>query len=175
MVKKINFLITLVFLSFVLGCVEESFFQKNGFEFNQIKSLAIVPFEDLSFYGKASPILMSSLITELKKNQSINVTSIKPKNTYNKDSTEITIDKIKTMEGIKSDYCLFGQINEYKYKRGLGEDPIIGVHVSLYSVKTNESVWEGTININSSIIRFSESTLSSLSFQAAQRIAKKFE
>ncbi len=43
-------------------------------------------------------------------------------------------------------YLLAGSVTEFRYKRGLGEEPVVGLNVRLLQAKPQRVLWEGSVS-----------------------------
>ena len=48
-------------------------------------------------------------------------------------------------EALKCQLLLVGTVSEYHYKRGLGEDPVVGLHLRMYDAESDTIMWAGSL------------------------------
>ena len=94
-------------------------------------------------------------------------------NKWSDQSVHLQIGMDKFTETLGCDLLLLGTVSEYHYKRGLGEDPVIGLHLRLYDCETKTIIWTGSHSSVGNFSWFKEDSLSRLGQQVCQTLAKK--
>lgn len=149
-VKK-SFLVLLILT--LSACVEKQVFKEKGFDPNSIKSIAVLPFQNLSNHATAHKIAKESFEIELRTANSWQVNSLSTSSLYKLglDSSkynpfeELEVNELVgssnwNAESQSSTHLVVGKVQEYKYKRGLGEKPVVGLSASLYELDLSNSV-----------------------------------
>jgi len=154
------------------------------------KKIAIVTFESLAPNIKAgedmAKFCYNQFFTQLYSNLNGNVgthqfrimdepslSKIMHDNKWTDQSVYLQIGMDKFTETLGCDLLLLGTVSEYHYKRGLGEDPVIGLHLRLYDCKTKTIIWTGSHSSVGNFSWFKEDSLSRLAQQVCQTLAKK--
>lgn len=77
-------------------------------------------------------------------------------------------------QALGCDLLLMGAVSEYHYKRGLGEDPVLSMHLRLYDVKTGAVMWSGSISRTGRFSWFVEDALGRLGQEACRDLLRGF-
>lgn len=188
MVKTIRCIYPLFFLcsiSLLTSCVNSSIYSSSDFNREKIKSLVILPFENPGIQGLDNQILEFAIATELRKQKAFRQVSIEAKETLKEQivkSDGIIESALNHLEGNANpparpfknfnqfDGILRGKIIEYRYKKGIAEEPIIGLHLQIVSPGDFKLLWEITLSANAGYFHFSESSLSKLTLEVAQQV-----
>jgi polysaccharide biosynthesis protein PelC len=192
-ISKYKILLLLIpVILFITGCqsIEHHSSMKKYQPAASDKKIAIVTFESLAPNIKSgedmAKFCYNQFFTQLyiKENGRVGpfqfnmmdenkLTKIMHENKWLNQSAYLEVGMDKFTKTLGCDMLLLGTVSEYHYKRGLGEDPVIGLHLRLYDCETKSIIWTGS---HSSVGRFSwfkEDSLSRLGQQVSQTLAKK--
>jgi hypothetical protein len=84
---------------------------------------------------------------------------------------DIGLDGLADKLGL--DLLLIGTVSEYHYKRGLGEDPVVSLHLRLYDRKHETIIWSGSHSRVGHFSWFKEDALGRLAHQVSQELISK--
>ncbi len=185
--KKIYPLVLLT-LIFCQGCYRDLVHSamKTHYEKGNVRTVAVIPFENLTAniragqdmslfcysemfelvyrWGMGSPEVCSfSLMDETQVRAVFEEQKWLDKNPH-------TIGLKKIAETLKAQVLLFGTVNEYHYKRGLGEDPVAGLHLRLYDLETDTIIWTGSHSQAGRFSWFREDSLTRLAREVCRMI-----
>ena len=51
---------------------------------------------------------------------------------------------LKVGKSLGVDTVIFGSVTEFRYKRGLDEDPVVGINIRMLDVKNDRILWAGS-------------------------------
>jgi hypothetical protein len=143
--------LVLVFL--LSSCVQESYFKAPDYTLPEEGVLYMVPFNNASTRGGADRTVMDIWEGEFRKmhrDWSVKTFgvdameklfgktySIFPPTAWHWDS-----EKIGTLaDSLGVDHVLTGIVQEFRYRRGLGEEPIASISMTLWSAKEKREIW----------------------------------
>jgi len=83
-------------------------------------------------------------------------------------------DYSKLGEKLGATVVVSGVVSEYRYRRSLGESPVIGFTINFINVKTGEIFWGANTHDEGVRILTYRGSLSELSQKLARRIVRQF-
>jgi hypothetical protein len=117
-------------------------------------------FQDLSLPGSGASILRNHLITALRAYTSYKI---------------IDVELLDSLQYVPGSALLNGTIAEYRYKRGINESPVIGLHLTLTDPLSSLNLLEISAYKHSSPWILSETSLTGLAIDLSKKIAKKIQ
>jgi len=168
MISTVRFPI-LVVLSFVLlACSYEQQYIRHDQIQARARYVAVLPMVNLSSYPHAGRIVGDILTTELYAQSgfqlmepSMVITRLRQKALEIDDA----LDKTKALDAARElgvDTVIYGSVGEYRYKRGLNEDPVVGVNLRMIDAKSKKVLWAGSKSKTGGCFWFCEDSLNRL-------------
>lgn len=134
-------------------------------------SLAVIPFENYSTDPNAGLVLMSSLQGALAERKAPVLTPGEVKEKL-KDYDGSFLSPQKLGEVLKVDAIVCGDVNEYRYVYGTGEQPSLTYNVRVIDVKSGEAIWSKAVSANGNFSWMKESSLGEAARQSARSTAR---
>ncbi len=128
--------------------------KKSGFD-EQRKVLALLPLVNLTSYPNAGRIMGDILATELYARSSFRIlerTEMVEKIQGEAKDLESIVDNaaaVRLGKKAGAEMVLCGSVSEYRYKRGLDEEPAVGINLRLLDVEGNRVIWAGSVSATS--------------------------
>jgi len=109
-------------LIFVLQFCSHSKYRLDNFQLPGKTTITISDFENLTTYPRAGKIVAEIMTVEL--------------------------DKTKRFQIVENNasYVLTGSISEYRYTKGLAEDPAVALQVKLIESRSGKVLWRGSVS-----------------------------
>jgi hypothetical protein len=132
--------------------VEKQVYTSPLFDDSKVESIVVFPFQNLSNNALAHQVLKEAFELELrsKTNWEIKDTPRVSLIKLGLDDLSSAFDELPIQRIVNSPnwagqtqsaiYVCLGKVQEYKYKRGLGEKPTLGVSVSLYKINLEDDI-----------------------------------
>lgn len=124
----------------------------------QKKKLAVLlPLTNLTSYPNAGKIVGDILATELYARANFKIlertemTEKLQSEAKDKD-VDVVIDNasaLKLAANLGAEIVIYGSVSEYRYKRGLDEEPAIGINLRLLDVSAKRVLWAGSVSATS--------------------------
>ena len=189
MMAVLRFLLFNIIISFffLISCISthHTFIKSELFP-ESSRFIIVFPFENLSSHQNGGEIATANFITELRSafpfkvldaeflvikdtddNSNINIeTDLSLLNMYN---------KIKLAMRKKADFIITGKVCEFKYKKGLGEEPVVGLNVQMIDVKSRNIVWHSSISVTKGPFSIGEHSLNNYCQKAVYQMLKKIK
>ncbi len=146
--KTLTLLLPLLF-TFILNSCSHSRTNLDAVALPSKSTVSISNFENLTTYPRAEKIVAEILTVEL--------------------------DKIKQFQIVSTNasYILTGSISEYRYTKGLAEDPAVALQVKLIETRTGKVLWRGSVSDVSQESIFQRSaSLDELTHALCEKIAE---
>ncbi|MBF0243681.1 MAG: hypothetical protein HQL31_00220 [Planctomycetes bacterium] len=70
---------------------------------------------------------------------------------------------------------LMGTVSEYHYKRGLGEDPVVSLHLRMYDAESDTVMWSGSYSKTGRFSWFREDALGRLGQEVSRELLGKLK
>ncbi len=175
---KFGFLVPLVLSSLVLsGCRTVTTFHKPNIEKIDFGKLAVIPFENESSSPEAGRVVSKLFSTELQAKTTL---AIMPDHEIR---NRIGLEEVKpgspryfTELGKKLGVSTLvtGTITEYRYRRSLGEAPVVGITVRMIDVTSGNLLWGAAIADEGWCFLNYRGSLSELAQKQCRYLVKKF-
>ncbi|MGD9200184.1 MAG: DUF4136 domain-containing protein [Chitinispirillia bacterium] len=148
--------------------------------------IIVFPFENFSSHQNGGEIATANFITELRSafsHKVLDAEFLVIKDTDDNSDISIETDlsllsiykKTKLAMRKKADFIITGKVTEFKYKKGLGEEPVVGLNVQMIDVKSRNIVWHSSISITKGPFSIGEHSLNSYSQKAVYKMLKKLK
>jgi polysaccharide biosynthesis protein PelC len=137
-------LITLLALSLLLAaCASQRDFRLDGLTLAQRAPLAVVPFDNLSANPNAGLICAELMRAELLARGGC--AQVPPETVMARlkplAGETRSVQQLGELLGAKT--LLVGTVTEFAYKRGLGEEPVVGLSMRLVDAASGQVLWSG--------------------------------
>jgi polysaccharide biosynthesis protein PelC len=160
------------------GCVMERAFVKKDFSAAGAGLTVVFPFENLSTNAGGGDISTANFLTELRRAGLFPVAEatmvVKPAADAKEplgDLSALPMErKMELARALNADAVITGKVTEFKYKSGLGEEPVVGLNVQMVKVATGEVVWNGSVSVTGGLFSFVEPSLNRYSQIAARKL-----
>jgi curli biogenesis system outer membrane secretion channel CsgG len=136
--------------------------------------VAVLPLVNLTSYPHAGRIVGDLLTTELYASTRFRIMertslleALKGASTDLDEVLDNTV-ALKIGRDLGVDTVVFGSVTEYRYKRGLDEDPVVGINIRMLDVKSREIIWAGSSSDTGGCFWFCEDSLNRL----AQKVCR---
>jgi hypothetical protein len=140
---------------------------------------AVLPLANLSTYPHAGRIVSDLLTTELyslSDFQLMETTTVLDKLQIDGQDLDEVLEKMvaqKAGRQLGVDTIIYGSVSEYRYKRGLNEDPVVGVNVRMLDVLTGRILWAGSQSRTGGCFWFCEDSLNRLAQQVCNELVNE--
>jgi curli biogenesis system outer membrane secretion channel CsgG len=138
-----------VLLCFV-ACSYHQVFVKGGEIHSRARHAAVLPLVNLTSYPNAGRIVGDLLATELYALTDFRImerTEMLETLKGAEEDLDQVLEKavaLKVGKSLGVDTVIYGSVTEYAYKKGLDEDPVVGINVRMLDVKTEKILWAGS-------------------------------
>lgn len=143
-------LLTLLVLWAVCSCSYQQDYVKGTEIHSKARYVAILPPVNLTSYPHAGRIVGDLLATEIyavSEFQIMEHTEMLKKFKGKESDLEEVLEKavaLKVGQTLGVDTVIFGSVTEFRYKRGLDENPVVGINIRMLDVKNNRILWAGS-------------------------------
>jgi TolB-like protein len=148
--------------------------------------IIVFPFENLSSHQNGGDIATANFITELRSAFHFKILDAEflvikdtDDNSNLTSETDLSLismyTKIKLAMKKKADFIITGKVCEFKYKKGLGEEPVVGLNVQMIDVKSRNIVWHSSISVTRGPFGIGEHSLNNYCQRAVHQMLKKLE
>jgi len=150
------------------ACTSQQIYVNDGAIMSRARKVAVLPLVNLTSYPNAGQIVGNLMNTELMAMTNFNVieqTKMLAVIRGEKGLLDEKIDRaVATKIGKKLgvDTIIYGSVNEFRYKRGLDENPAAGVTISMLDLQNNKIIWSGSRAATGGCFWFCEDSLSLL-------------
>jgi len=133
--------------------------------------VALLPLVNLTSYPNAGRIVGDILATELYARSEIQLlerTEMLEKLQGGSRDIEAVVDNasaVKLAQKLGAQTVVFGSVSEFRYKRGLDEEPAVGINLRLLDVEQNRVLWAGSISATSNCFFMCRDSLNYLTQQ----------
>ncbi len=117
-------------------------------------TIAVLPFQNLTSYPRSGRIVGEIMALELTHSDHVKV--LDPSFSVSKISSDLKLtrtdeayretDFSKISDLLKSTHLLYGSVSEYRYTKGLAENPSVSFQVKLFDIKTKQVVWRASVS-----------------------------
>lgn len=169
--KKIGIFVCFLLLAALLtavGCSYQQDFVKGEEIGSRARWAAVLPLVNLTSYPNAGRIVGDLLTTELYALTDFKImerTEMLAKLKGEEDDLDEVLDRavaLKVGKQLGVDTVIFGSVTEYRYKRGLDEDPVVGINIRMLDVKSDKILWAGSNSGTGGCFWFCEDSLNRL-------------
>lgn len=172
-----------VLLVLIVQCVSTRSFRSPHLQISSLKHIIVYPFENCTSDPHAAQVVTTYFITELRRsfdakildaeflvnsNNVLQVNHVPPLDLLSTDMNQ----KMKLAKVLHADHIVTGKVTEFKYKIGLGEEPVVGMNVQMIDVAEKEVVWHASISVTRGYPGFAERSLSKFTQKAVCDILK---
>jgi TolB-like protein len=150
------------------GCSYQRQLVKGGQIHGKARIAAVLPLVNLSGHPHAGRIVGDLLVTELYAGTAFQLMEhtlmLTHLNSDQQDWDEVLERQSALALGEKLgvDTVIFGSVTEYRYKRGLDEDPVVGINLRLLDVASRQILWAGSKSASGGCFWFCEDSLNRL-------------
>lgn len=168
------FLVTLLFMTTACS-YEQQFVRKMDIQ-SRARYAAVLPMVNLSTYPHAGRIVGDIFTTELyalSDFQLMESTAVLDSLLGDAVDLDEVLEKMVVLDVGKQlgvDTVIYGSVSEYRYKRGLNEDPVVGINIRLLDVKSGKILWAGSKSKTGGCFWFCEDSLNRLAQQACNEL-----
>jgi TolB-like protein len=152
------------------------------------RSLAVVPFENLSNHRHAGLIMTDLATTILQLSPKFDVREVSrvagdekvrlrrlETDPWERQVGVNTANAAAVGAAVKADYALAGSVGEYGFVDGFGETANVGVTLRLVEVSTGKVVWAGALSRKTATTAFSEESVHRLAHQVLVELLGRME
>ena len=156
------------------GCGHRQDFVRGAAIRARARQVAVLPLVNLTAYPNAGRIVGDLLTTEIMVAtpfQVIESTRVVEQLRGDGNDLEEAVDRaeaLKVGQRLGVDTVVFGSVTEYRYKRGLDEDPVVGINIRLLDVPGDRILWAGSHSGTGGCFWLCEDSLNRL----AQRVCR---
>ncbi|WP_319523570.1 GNA1162 family protein [Breoghania sp.] len=168
MISSVRFPILIVLSVMLLACSYEQQYIRHDQIQARARYVAVLPMVNLSSYPHAGRIVGDILTTELYAQsgfhlmeQSLVISRLR----QNALEIDDALDKTEVLDAARElgvDTVIYGSVSEYRYKRGLNEDPVVGVNLRMIDAKSKKVLWAGSKSKTGGCFWFCEDSLNRL-------------
>ncbi|MHC4870839.1 MAG: hypothetical protein ACYTFY_03245 [Planctomycetota bacterium] len=159
----------------VLGCSQVKVYSpKEKTPLSSINKVAILPFESLAGHPNAGIIMSRLLQAELESVKGLEVVPAEEVTVKVSELEGEQVEVDKLAENLGAGTLITGSVTEYGYKRGVGEEPVVGLVVKLIEPKSGRVLWSYTCAGAGSYSLLREDSLGRLSQRIASAMARSF-
>ncbi|MBF0431476.1 MAG: hypothetical protein HQK83_09370 [Fibrobacteria bacterium] len=174
-------LLSFLTLFFTIGCVHHRSFLKTDYKPAAVGLVVVYPFENLSTHPGGGDITTANFITELRSTTAFSILDasflaqkkieIEGESLEKIEVSQLSLEeKIKQAAAANADAIITGKVTEFKYKKGLGEEPVVGLNVQMIQLKTREVIWSASISVTGGFMSWSEQSLNNYSQKAVKHL-----
>ncbi len=138
------FMIVIAVSMMVAGCAPDRDFQAQGVRLSSDEPLAVIPFDALSGNPNAGLILSRLLWTELAATNAFKLVSCDQVEKKLAPLEGKTVSPQELAEILGAGRLLLGSVLEYRYKRGIAQEPLIGLNLRLIKAESGKLIWSTT-------------------------------
>ncbi len=172
------FLFTWLFIS---GCIHHRSFLNASYKPASVGLVVVFPFENLSTHPNGGDITTANFITELRSSTPFSILDasfleqkqleVEGEPLEKIDVSQLSLEeKIKRAASANADAIVTGKVTEFKYKKGLGEEPVVGLNVQMVQLKTRDIIWSASISVTGGFMNWSEQSLNKYSQKAVKKL-----
>jgi len=172
--KKGNICIVVMIMLFCTSCYYQQGYVQRDALHAKSRLAAVLPLTNLTSYPYAGRIVGDILTTSLYAQGGFRImerTDMLAKLNPENEDLDTVMDRAVALQVGKDlgvNTVIFGSVTEFRYKRGLDEDPAVGINLSMLDVETNEIIWTGSRAETGGCFWFCEDSLTRL----AQKVCR---
>jgi len=173
------FLSIFIVLFLYSGCDYSRQYSQPDFNFLRTGAVAVLPFNNLSQYPYAGEIVTELMYTELYATEKLIL--IPPHEVKERLGIEVEegVDGLmrrytiaQLAEKLGADSLVIGSVNEFKYKKGVHDKPVVGVDVKLVVAPVGETVWATSYTREDFSFLFHTGSLNETAQKVCQHVAR---
>ena len=140
---------------------------------------AILPLVNLTTYPHAGRIVGDLLTTEMYASTSFRImesTVMLERLKGKEEDLDRILDRAVAQRIGKTlgvDTVVFGSVSEYRYKRGLDEDPVVGINLRMLDVPSGDILWVGSRSETGGCFWFCEDSLNRLAQKVCHTMVRR--
>jgi polysaccharide biosynthesis protein PelC len=160
--------VSAVMLTFMIGCSYQRGSVETGDVLSHGRHAAILPLVNLTTYPHAGRIVGDLLTTEMYASTDFRImesTEMLDRLKGEEEDLDRVLDRTVAQrigEKLGVDTVVFGSVTEYRYKRGLDEDPVVGINIRMLDVPSGNILWVGSRSETGGCFWFCEDSLNRL-------------
>jgi len=176
MSASVRYLVLTPLLLMLMACAYEQQYVRHAQIQSRARYVAVLPMVNLSSYPHAGRIVSDILATELYAQSTFQLmeeSAVINQIRGNALDLDDVLDKMVVMDAANDlgvDTVIYGSVSEYRYKRGLNEDPVVGVNLRMLDVKTQKILWAGSKSRTGGCFWFCEDSLNRLAQQVCHEL-----
>jgi len=166
--KPLRNLFVLLLLLVLISCSYQQDFVEGIEIHSKARLVAVMPLVNLTAHPNAGRIVGDLLTTELYADADFVImerTEMLEKLKGEEEDLNDVLDKtvaLKVGKQLGVDTVIFGSVTEYRYKRGLDEDPVVGINIRMMDVNSERILWAGSRSGTGGCFWFCEDSLNRL-------------
>jgi hypothetical protein len=179
MTAPVKYLLLVALLVTLTACTVEQQYIRQAQIQSRDRYVAVLPLVNLSSYPHAGRIVSDILTTELYAQtpfQLMEGSAVINQLQGNALDLDDVLDKMVVADAAKAlgvDTVIYGSVSEYRYKRGLNEDPVVGINLRMLDVKTKKVLWAGSKSRTGGCFWFCEDSLNRLAQQVCNELVAR--
>lgn len=168
-----------VVLMFFFGCSYQRGSVETGDILSEGRHAAILPLVNLTTYPHAGRIVGDLLTTEMYAATDLRImesTVMLQRLKGDEEDLDRILDRTMAQrigETLGVDTVVFGSVTEYRYKRGLNEDPVVGVSIRMLDVPSGNILWVGSRSETGGCLWFCEDSLNRLAQKVCHDMVRR--
>ena len=168
-----------VILTFLGGCAFERGAVETEGLLAQGRHAAILPLVNLTTYPNAGRIVGDLLTTEMYAATDFRImesTEVIEILRGEEDDLDRVLDRAAARaigRKLGVDTVVFGSVTEYRYKRGLDEDPVVGINIRMLDVKSGNILAVGSRSETGGCFWFCEDSLNRLAQKVCHTLVRR--
>ncbi len=165
--------------SIMISCSSSRTLTKYDQIYSRARQVAVLPLVNLTNYPYAGRIAAELITTQLyaqSKFKLMEKTQMQEtlKNQWADQSQMLDrTAAIKVGNKLEVDTVIYGAVTEFRYKRGLDENPVVGISVRMLDVKTGEILWADSKSEMGGCLWFCHDSLTRLAQQICYDLVEK--
>lgn len=174
--KKVLFPLITTLLLFCASCsYKQQYVNRSEIRARQ-RTVAVLPLVNLTSHPNAGRIVGDLLTTELLALSRFRImerTELIDKLKGGDQDLDEALDRttaLKSGQKLGVDSVIYGSVSEYHYKRGLNEDPVVGINIRMLDVGSGQIVWAGSRSETGGCFWFCEDSLNRLAQKTCHKM-----
>jgi hypothetical protein len=174
MERRIRWVAVIILGLFLTSCSYQQTAMKKGGLDATSRHVAVLPLINLTTYPNAGRIVTDLMTTEfyaLTDFRILEQTTMMEKLKAGRNDLDEALDRAVAHRiggRLGVDTVVYGTVTEYRYKRGLDEDPVVGINVRMLDVESGTILWAGSKSSTGGCFWFCEDSLN----RVAQKVCR---
>ena len=175
-VKIIISLVMIMTISFFSSCHYQQQYVNRSEVAGRSRTVAVLPLVNLTSYPHAGRIVGDLLTTELLALSRFRImerTELINRLKGREQDLDDVLDRTVALEigqELGVDSVIYGSVSEYHYKRGLNENPVVGINIRMIDIATKQIVWAGSRSETGGCFWFCEDSLNRLAQKTCHKM-----